>query len=132
MPASDAPDFELQVIRSIDGVSKDGIAATLSGTTWPGGWATDPAALDGGLQLALLWTRHRLGGASLPMGVASYRRHHAGPVSGPIHATLRGEAVGKDKAVSDIVFTDASGRVVAELRGVTTILRPGEPTHASV
>jgi hypothetical protein len=32
--------------------------------------------------------------------------------------------------VSDIAFTDASGRMVAELIGVETVLRPGETKTA--
>jgi hypothetical protein len=123
---------DFQVIRSLDGVSKEGIAATVTGTPWKGDWATDPAAMDGGLQLALLWTRHVLGGASLPMAVGSYHRYGVQPAPGPLHAVLRGQVMGREKALSDVVFTDSQGNVVAELRGVQTILRPGESAKAGV
>jgi hypothetical protein len=119
---------DFQVIRELQGIADDGIAATLNGTTkagWTGEpWHTDPAALDGGLQLALLWSRHALGGAALPMSVGSLKTYTDGPPDGPFTATLKGEVKGRDRAVSDIVFTDQDGTVVAELTGVETILRP--------
>ena len=121
---------DFQVIQELDGVSQQGIQATLSGTRDIGWgeepWHTDPAALDGGLQLALLWSKEALGGASLPMSVRSVHAYTDGPPTGPLRATLTGQVQGKDRALSDVVFTDASGDVVAELRGVETILRPGE------
>lgn len=120
-----------QVVRAIEGVSRDGIAGTLSGAreaAWPGeAWQTDPAVLDGGLQLVLLWTRHVLGGASLPMGVAELRSYRAGLVDGPVRATVRGRQVHDARAVSDVAFVDASGALIAELVGVETVQRPGEP-----
>lgn len=117
-----------QVIRSLDGMSEEGTAATLTGTRDAGWteepWHTDPAALDGGLQLALLWGKHVLGGATLPMAVGAYHSYVEGPPSGPVKAVLRGQVKSRDRAVSDIVFTDASGAVFAELKNVETILRP--------
>jgi hypothetical protein len=105
-----------QVIRSVDGISDQGMAATLAGTAdmgWSGGaWQTDPAALDGG------------GGASLPMGVSSFRTFRDGTPSGPVRAVLTGQKRGRDKTVSDVVFVDDGGRVVHELRGIEAILRP--------
>ena len=60
------------------------------------------------------------------MSVGSVHAYTDGPPAGPLKATLTGQVKGKDRAVSDVVFTDASGDVVAELRGIETILRPGE------
>ncbi len=122
---------DFQVIKSLDGVSEQGIAATLSSTHqvgWHGShWRTDPAALDGGLQLALLWSKHVLGGASLPMSVGAYNTFSQGAPSGSVKAILRGEVKGKDRAVADIVFFDEAGTILAEMRDVVTVLRPGEP-----
>jgi acyl transferase domain-containing protein/acyl carrier protein len=117
-----------QVIRSLDGVSDDALLATLDPTEdagWPDEpWRTDPAALDGGLQLALLWTRRVLGKASLPMGVGEVRTYAPGSGHGPLRALLRGQRSGPSRTVTDITFTDATGAVVHELRGVESILRP--------
>ena len=90
-------------------------------------WRTDPALLDGGLQLALLWARHVLGGASLPMAVGELPLLSRGPRGGP--GALRGARRARptrSRAVCDIAFADASGAVVAELLGVETVLRPDD------
>ena len=125
---------DFQVIRNLEGVSEEGIAATLSSTQqagWEGGrWRTDPAALDGGLQLALLWSKHVLGGASLPMSVGAYNTYFDGAPDGSVKAILNGTVRGNDRATADIVFTDESGTVLAEMRDVVTVLRPGEPKRA--
>ena len=136
-PADAAPVYDgtvlfhgetFQVIRSVDGASDEGLAATLASTAdvkWPSEpWRTDPAALDGGLQMALLFGKRVLGGASLPMSVDAVRTFRDGPPTGPLRAVLRGEARGGDRTVSDIVFIDQSGSVVHEIRGVQAILRP--------
>jgi hypothetical protein len=113
---------EFQVIEGVDGIGDEGIRARLAGVTtrsWGGGWRTDAAALDGGLQMALLWDKHLLGGAFLPTKIGSYRAFVNEPVTGPIQAILTGHAVGKNKTTSDILFV-ADGRPMAELRGVET------------
>lgn len=115
-----------QVIRDVEGMSKDGIAATLVGVDqagWQGEpWQTDVAALDGGLQLALLWTEAALGGRSLPTGVAAIRLGRLG--HGPLRAVLKGRHAKGGKGVSDLVLVDADGATVAEMTGVETHVLP--------
>ena len=114
------PDF--QVIRSIDGVSDKGIAAAVAGVReagWQSPWCTDPLAVDGGLQLALLWSRHMLGGSSLPTAIGEVKTY-AEPAEGPLRCTLMGRRAEGQKAVADVVFHDSNGTVVAELHGVET------------
>jgi hypothetical protein len=125
------------MIRSIDGISELGIVAELSGidgagwtsdasTTADEAWNTDPRALDGGLQLALLWCKRVLGGASLPTGIGEIRIWADTPFAGPIRCTLTGrEATGR-RSVSDLTFHDASGNLVVEFVGVETHLLPGQ------
>jgi hypothetical protein len=118
-----------QVLKGVAGISNEGVVVHEVTTTPAAGWSdeawsTDPAAWDGGLQMALLFSRRILGGASLPMKLGAVRTYTDGPPAGPVKATLTGSAKGKDKAVTDIVFTDADGAVVASLEGVETILRP--------
>ena len=55
------------------------------------------------------------------MAVGAMHAYTDAPGTGPLTATLRGSVKGRDRAVSDIVFTDTEGAVVAELRGVETI-----------
>ncbi|MGH1345637.1 MAG: SDR family oxidoreductase, partial [Nannocystales bacterium] len=114
------PDF--QVIRSIDGVSDKGMAADVAGVReagWQSPWCTDPLAVDGGLQLALLWSQHMLGGSSLPTAIGEVRTY-ATPSDGPLRCTLTGRRAEGQKAVADVVFHDRTGAVVAELHGVET------------
>ena len=121
------PDF--QVIREVEGLSDDGISAALDGVQaagWSGkGWRTDPAAFDGGLQLALLWSKRVLGGASLPTGIDEVRTWTDAPPSGGLRCVLKGRKVSRGKAVSDLAFLDSDGQLVAELNGVVTHLLPG-------
>ena len=117
-----------QVIDSVKGVSREGIVGTLSGTTksaWAGeSWRSDAAAMDGGLQLALLWSRHVLGGAVLPMAMGEYRSYRDGLTEGPMQGVVHGRKIHDQRTVCDIAFSDASGHVVAEIIGVETVLRP--------
>jgi hypothetical protein len=121
------PDF--QVIRELEGVCDDGIAGVLVGARemgWPtaGAWQTDPALLDGGLQLAVLWTERMTGGASLPTGLGSFHVYHQGLAQGDVHCIVKARSVGRDHAISDIVFQRQDGYRLAELRGVKTFVMP--------
>ena len=110
----------------MQGISDEGISGTLSGVRDAGWtdeiWHTDAAALDGGLQLALLWTQHVLGGASLPTSVGQVHSYTDELPSGPVRCLLRGRKAGKLRTLSDLVFTDESGAVLFELRDVETHL----------
>lgn len=120
-----------QVIQSIDGVSREGLTGTLTGTLergWsPEPWRIDPAALDGALQFALLWSREVLGGASLPMAVGAFESYADSLPEGAIRCVVLGREAHDSRAVCDVLLEDMSGRPLAALRGVETILRPGEP-----
>ena len=117
---------EFQCIERITGISDEGIQARINGVNareWDGDWASDTLALDGGLQLALLWTQRALGGASLPTGIESYKVLNHAPPTGKIECTLRGKRMNDSRAVSDVVLS-VDGEVYAELRGVDTHLLP--------
>ena len=120
------PDF--QVIRNVRGVSDTEMDADLDSIADAGWntrtWATDMAALDGGLQMVLLWTRHRTHSASLPTGIAAWRGYGR-PAPGPVRCLLNGRKVGPNNTVSDLAFVDAGGRVYAELIGVEAHVLPG-------
>jgi hypothetical protein len=119
-----------QVIDSVQGVSREGIVGTLSGTqqsAWPiESWRSDAAAMDGGLQLALLWSQHVLGGAVLPMAMGEYRSYRDGLSDGPLLGVVHARKIHDQRTVCDIAFSDAGGQMVAELIGVETVMRPGE------
>ncbi|HZI58486.1 MAG TPA: SDR family oxidoreductase, partial [Verrucomicrobiae bacterium] len=124
-----------QVIRSLDGISNAGIAGVMVGTsevTWPDeAWRIDPALLDGGLQLAGLWTRQVLGGICLPMALGELRLYRLGLAAGPVRCVVHARKVFDVRAVCDVSFIDPAGSLIAEMRGVETVLRPEEMLSAS-
>jgi len=118
---------EFQVIRSVDGVSAQGAIGTLVGTRdrgWTGAWLTDAAALDGGLQLALLWSAHITGDRVLPTAIGSYHAYAPSPDAESVQCRLNSRLVDKLKTVCDLSFVGPQGMLVAELRGVELHRRP--------
>ena len=117
-----------KVIVGAPSIGEGGLDATLEGAGargWPAGnWETDPALVDGGLQLALLWTC-REGGAALPTSLARFRRFSPGLAKGSVRAILAGRESKGDRSVSDLVFVDESGTTVAALEGVEMHVLPG-------
>jgi NADP-dependent 3-hydroxy acid dehydrogenase YdfG len=115
-------------IHALEGVSAAGAAATVVGARERGWgeehWRTDPLAVDGGLQLALLWAERALGHASLPMGIGEYRVHRSGLVDTPVRCVVRAREVRDAQAVCDIALIDADQSVRAELLGVSLVRRP--------
>jgi acyl carrier protein len=120
---------QFQVIRRVDGVSSDGAVAALEGIESQGwradAWWSDPALLDGALQLGLIWVERVLAGASLPTGVGSLRVYRQGPIAGSVTAVLLAGEVRGDVARYDVALVDQEGTVVAELKGVTHHRLPG-------
>ena len=118
-----------QMLRRVDGVGDEGSSGEMVGTRalgWTGsGWQTDAGAMDGGLQLALLWSRHVLGGRSLPTAVGSYTGYGDPLPEEPVHCQLRRKTVSSSSAVCDLTFSVEGGPVFAELTGVETHLIPG-------
>lgn len=118
-----------QALRSVHGVSELGAEATvadLRALDWPGEhyWPLDPAAVDGALQLALLWGEEVLGAATLPMAVAECRVYRRGPVDGTVRCVVRGRKAHDAGARCDAALIDADGSVRLELIGVELVRRP--------
>ncbi|MFE9171928.1 SDR family NAD(P)-dependent oxidoreductase [Streptomyces kebangsaanensis] len=115
-------------VHSLHGVSEHGAEAVVAGVRvleWPGEhWPLDPAAVDGALQLALVWAQEELGAATLPMAVAECRVHRRGPVEGTVRCVLRGRKVHSTGARCDAALIDADGAVRLELLGVELVRRP--------
>lgn len=111
------PDF--QVIRRVVDVAEDRAEAELAhDKEWANNtWITDMASGDGGLQLAVLWSRSAVGGASLPTGIAAMRPYGV-PAPGPVRSVLTGHKREGKRTVSDVALVDAKGRVYADFLGV--------------
>jgi len=93
-------------------------------------WATRPsivdiAAVDGALQLALLWARRAGAGDTLPMSVGECRVYRAGPVEGEVRCVVRGLRADDAGAVCDVALLEFDGGPVLELLDVHLVRRPG-------
>jgi hypothetical protein len=119
---------EFQLIEQLDGVSESGISGTLKGVHEAGWkwdtWQTDVAALDGGLQMLVLWARDHLGGATLPMGIGELRIADQPLSRGPVRVVASCRRTSASQAVADVLFLDQAGTHLSELRNAQLVIRP--------
>ncbi|MFI5793683.1 SDR family NAD(P)-dependent oxidoreductase [Streptomyces sp. NPDC051677] len=118
-----------RMLRAVETLGPGGARAVLDGLEALGWdprqpWATDPAAVDGALQLAVLWARRVLGRATLPMGVGEVRLHRAGALGRDLLAVVTPGPVADEQAECDVRLSDPRGATVAELTGVQLVARP--------
>ncbi|MBU1172699.1 MAG: SDR family oxidoreductase [Proteobacteria bacterium] len=114
------PDFH--VIKKLEGVSETAATAVLHGIdsmNWPGAsWKTDAAAIDGGLQLAILWGMNQVGKQSLPTKIGSYFNYMKNVPNGPIYCELHGKIIDNNRTISDISFFNEKKEILAQMQGV--------------
>jgi hypothetical protein len=108
-----------QVLENVD--CRDSSAtASLSGLTaagWLGeGWATDVAALDGCLQVALVWSFEQLGRTVLPLRVGEVVRYRAGALGDGLRCVLSNGDAKNSRAVCDLDLIDTDNLLVASLK----------------
>ncbi|GIF23626.1 polyketide synthase [Paractinoplanes tereljensis] len=117
-----------QMLREVRGLSREGAEAQVVGVRavgWPDApWWSDPAAVDGALQTAVLWARHTTGHATLPMGVEAIHVHRPGPAPATLRCLVRATSVATDETRCDIALFDGDGEIRTELLGVSLIRRP--------
>jgi len=78
----------------------------------------DVAALDAGMQMAVVYGQRMLGGPNLPTAVDEIRCFGRAPSAGLIRAAAYKRSLGGSAFTTDILFTDAQGQRLTELRGV--------------
>jgi hypothetical protein len=124
---------QFRAIRELHGVGEDHGYAYLVGVRelgWNGAWTTDPALLDGGLQLARLWGVHVLGETTLPTRIGAFVRHDDGRATpSALRCVLTPRAKNEYRTVTDLAFVDERGRAVFELRGVEMHVVPRESSR---
>jgi acyl transferase domain-containing protein len=118
----------LQAIRATPAVSAGGAEGTVAGSRLLG-WAgasdrVDPASLDGGLQLAVLWAQRAGAGPTLPMGVRECRVYRQGAVAETARCVVRGQWADDSGAECDVALLDGDGVPRVELLGVRLVRRP--------
>jgi NADP-dependent 3-hydroxy acid dehydrogenase YdfG len=121
-----------QSLTRIEGIAATGARGSVSGLGdlgWRAGtWQIDPAAVDGALQLALVWAEGLLGGATLPMALGEFWAHRTGPADGPLTCTARAVPVYGDRqgdnARCHVALTTGDGEPFADLRDLELVRRP--------
>ncbi len=122
----------LHAFASLDGMGEAGALATLKAAPPPSTWLrrplrqhwiTDPLALDGCFQLAILWSRQQRGAASLPVHMRRYRQYRKAFPAAGVSALLTVEKAGGNNAVAGLQLSDGAG-VVALAEGYEFVLDP--------
>jgi hypothetical protein len=122
-----------QVIKSVDAMSETSARATLATTQdvgWPAsGWHTDPAALDGALQLAILFGLQGGGATTLPMRIERVvlpAKQKA--AAGPVRCRLTRRHRSPERLLCDLSLTRGDGSTLADLIGVEMFAVPSGTT----
>jgi hypothetical protein len=119
-----------QVLKSVDGISATHARATLVSpreTGWDGAWLCEPAALDGALQLAVLFGIHRGPGMTLPMRIdrVVYRPERE---PGLFHCDFVERRRTHEGLLCDLSLSSTSGTRVIDLLGVELFVLPNGTT----
>ena len=94
-----------QVLEGVDCRDSSATASLYGLMTagWQGEfWATDPAALDGCLQAALVWSFDQLGRKVLPLRVGEVIRYRAGALGDGLRCELSNGEAKNSRAVCDL------------------------------
>ncbi|MFJ2008315.1 SDR family NAD(P)-dependent oxidoreductase [Streptomyces chartreusis] len=120
-----------QAIHSLASLTSHSATAVLVGVGelgWPPEhWVTDVAAVDGGVQTAVVWAAHVLKRATLPMSLAECRVHRRGALPNTPGQRWRCSVRARDhdrmQALCDVTLSDGQG-VRIELIGLRLFVRP--------
>lgn len=117
-----------QSLRSLEAMDSVGMSADVVGIAelgWkPEAWQTDPAAIDGMLQVGTKWSEKLLGGAMLPMAFEAFHLFQTGAAPGRLRTTARTRHVHHARVVCDVALATPEGDLVAVLSGAEFVLRP--------
>jgi hypothetical protein len=118
----------LRAIRGVPEVGPGGAAGTVATSRALGwerrSWQLDPAAVDGALQLAVLWAWHAGAGRTLPMAIRDCRAHRPGAAEDEFRCVVLAGPVTDSGATCDVALIDTRGAPWVELLGVQLVRRP--------
>jgi len=126
------------VIRALGVVSDTGATAEVVGAramAWPDvSFCTDVAAMDGGVQVAVLWGAHVLGRLPLPMSLGAYRIYRSGPVDAAVKILVSGRRTSSFRAVARVAYVGANGDLLGIMEDLELYLSTGaaRPSQAGV
>lgn len=93
-------------------------------------WAVDPLVLDASFQIAAYWARVTHARKGYPTGFEELRL--IAPFgAGPVRCTVTFRAQDGDRFQGDIVYQDATGRIVAVLTGIQALFVEDAPAKAT-
>jgi NAD(P)-dependent dehydrogenase (short-subunit alcohol dehydrogenase family) len=125
-------------LQACEQIDSHGAAARLVGSAalgWPqDGWHSDPALIDGALQLARVWGYALLGRPTLPTACARLTIRRPGILpAGPLHCVVAGKSIGGAGTRSDLWLIDpADQSVVAEIEGLEMYVSSEPPAAGHV
>ena len=129
------PDFA--ALQSVEQLGDTGAAATLVGSRmlgWCGdSWRSDPALIDGALQLARVWGYANLHQLTLPTACERVIVWHPGLLaSAPLRCIVQGKLIGQSGTRSNLWLVDtASGAVAVEIQGLEMYVSSEAPLRGS-
>lgn len=119
-PLFHGPSFA--AIEQLDAFAAAGGTGQLKGLRnlgWPeSDWAIDPAAVDGGLQLGLLWASASGRSLILPQRIGRVIVDRSFPENGLLHCRFAARPLGDKRVDFDFEFETTTGGLVAALQGV--------------
>jgi NAD(P)-dependent dehydrogenase (short-subunit alcohol dehydrogenase family) len=125
-------------INSVESIGESGTQAILTGSQSLGwsqeDWISDPAMIDGGLQLARIWGLESVRQLTLPTAIESFILHKPGLFNpqgledGKVRCVLYGQPIGQSGTRSDIWFIDeGTGTILAEIHGLEMYMSSETP-----
>ncbi|GMU53293.1 MAG: hypothetical protein AMXMBFR33_24390 [Candidatus Xenobia bacterium] len=114
-------------IHHLEGIAAEGLVAELASAAKPAEWMTrpvrsewltDPLALDGVLQLGILWCREELGKPSLPSRMRAYRQFQARFPRRGVRAELVVNRSHGSLLEADVRLSDEHGQPLALFEGL--------------
>lgn len=118
-----------EAVLGIEALGENGVTARLR-TSSPntffspaveGEWAVDPAMIDAGLQLVILWARTYRDETPLPSRLGCFHRLGPPPTNGEVRCEVEIQhQPGKPNMVTDLRFSDENGRLFARMENMQT------------
>ena len=106
-------------IATLEGVCAHGGASLLKRSCDLGWqqqyWSTDPAMLDGGLQLGLLWASLHQPSLVLPQKIGRLVQYRTAPEASLIRCTFRAKLVNEKRIDFDFYYATQDGELIAEI-----------------